>query len=128
MNTKKLLISAMVVLVVAMLLNGLYYPDSPLMWLAATSNEYAYMRAALIGVLVTLLITDPPRSKAFRVFLGVFASTLFVSTALLINAYTIGILDAVIFVELAIIFMIEALESEPTHETTGLRIKPLAYK
>lgn len=130
MNTKKLLIYATSVLVGAMLISGLYDPDSPLMWLASTSNEYAYMRAALIGVLVTLLITDPPRSMYFRSFLAGFAAVLFVSTVLLVNAFTIELIDAVIFIEVAIIFMIEAIEPETTSaaSSTGLRIKPHSVK
>jgi hypothetical protein len=111
MGVKKLLIVITTFLVSAMLFSGLYQPDAPLMWLASTSIYYAYMRAALIIVLVTLLVTSPPRSGYFRLFLAAFSSALAISTILLSYWYAISLLDAVIFIEVAIIFMIESLEA-----------------
>lgn len=95
-----------------MLFSGLYQPDAPLMWLASTSSNYAYMRVALIAVLLTLLVTNPPRSGYSRVFLGAFSAALGLSTIILSSWYAIDLLDAVVFVEVAIIFMIEALEAK----------------
>ena len=121
MGVKKLLMIATILLVSAMLFDGLYQKDAPLMWLAATTVNYAYMRAALIVVLMTLLITNPPRSQYFRTFLAGFASALFVGTIFLTQTYAVGLLDAVIFVEVAIICMIEALESDP------VRVRKLGF-
>jgi hypothetical protein len=111
MGVKRLLIIITTFLVCAMLYSGLYQPDAPLMWLASTSIYYACMRAALVLVLVTLLVTSPPRSTYFRLFLAAFASALAISTILLSYWYAINLLDAVIFIEVAIIFMIESLEA-----------------
>ncbi|MDB5168342.1 MAG: hypothetical protein JWO55_600 [Candidatus Saccharibacteria bacterium] len=111
MGVKRLLIVITTLLVCAMLFSGLYQPDTPLMWLASTSIYYAYMRAALIVVLVTLLVTSPPRSGYFRLFLAAFASALAISAIHLSYWYAISLLDAVIFIEVAIIFMIESLEA-----------------
>lgn len=96
-----------------MFFDGLYHHDAPLMWLASTSLNYAYMRVALIIVLVTLLLTSPPRSAYFRLFLIGFSSALFISTIALSYWYAIGLLDAIVFIEVSIIFMIEALEATP---------------
>jgi hypothetical protein len=112
MGVKRLLIIITTFIVCAMLFSGLYQPDAPLMWLAATTTNYAYMRAALVIVLLTLLVTNPPRSGYFRVFLAAFSAALGISTILLSYWYAIGILDAIIFIEVAIIFMIESLEVE----------------
>lgn len=112
MGVKRLLIIITAFLVGAMLFSGLYQPDAPLMWLAETTTNYAYMRAALIVVLLTLLITDPPRSGFFRTFLAAFSAALAISTVVLSYWYAVGLLDAVIFIEVAIIFMIEALEAD----------------
>lgn len=111
MGIKRLLIVITTLLVGAMLFNGLYQPDAPLMWLAATTTNYAYMRAGLIVVLLTLLVTNPPRSGYFRIFLAAFSAALALSAILLSHWYAIGLMDAVIFMELSIIFMIEALEA-----------------
>ncbi|HET8883863.1 MAG TPA: hypothetical protein VFM68_00125 [Candidatus Saccharimonadales bacterium] len=112
MGAKRLLIIGTIFLVGWMFIEGLYYKDAPLMWLAATSVEYAYLRIALIVVLLTLLISSPPRSVWFRFFLASFAAVLGVSTILLSFTYTINIFDAIVFLEASIIFMIEALEAE----------------
>jgi hypothetical protein len=111
MGVKGFLIIATAFLVSVMLFDGLYQKDSPLMWLASAEPNYAYMRAALVVVLLTLLVSSPPRSLYFRQFLGLFAAALFGSTIWLSATYTINLLDAVIFTEVAIIFMIEALEA-----------------
>jgi len=110
---KKLLIVTTMLIVLAMLFDGMFDKDAPLMWLAATSMNYAYMRMALLAVLLALLVTNPPRSQYFRIFLTGVASALCLSTIWLSYWYAINLLDAVIFVEVAIIFMIEALESSP---------------
>jgi hypothetical protein len=111
MGVKRLLITITILLVGAMLFSGLYQPDAPIMWLAATTENYAYMRAALIIVLLTLLVTNLPRSGYFRVFLAAFSVALGISTILLSYWYAIGLMDAIIFIEVAIIFMIESLEA-----------------
>ena len=121
MGVKKLLTIITTFLVGAMLFNGLYQPEVPLMWLASTTVNYAYMRAALVVVLIMLLVTRPPRSPYFRTFLMAFSSALFLSTVLLLNWYAIGIMDAVIFIEVSIILMIEGLEATPS------RVRSLGY-
>jgi predicted membrane protein len=104
-----------------MLFDGLYQPEAPLMWLAATAVNYAYMRAALIVVLVMLLVTTPPRSVHFRTFLAAFSSALFIGTIVLSYGYVIELLDAIVFIEVAIICMIEAVEANP------VRVQKLGY-
>lgn len=121
MGVKRLLIIATTFLVCAMLFDGLYQKDAPLMWLASTTINYAYMRMALIVVLVMLLVTNPPRSSYFRTFLAGFSAALFIGTVLLSNWYAIGLLDAIVFIEVAIICMIEALETDP------IRVQKLGY-
>ena len=121
MGVKKLLIIMTTILVSAMLFDGLYHPEAPLMWLASTTNNFAYMRAALIAVLIMLLITRPPRSQYFRIFLAGFSAALFAGTILLASWYAIGLLDAVVFIEVSIIFMIEALEAD------AVRVRKLGY-
>lgn len=112
MGVKRLLIIVTVFLVGIMLFDSLYYKDAPLMWLASTSLDYAYMRTVLVIVLISLFVSSPPRSQHFRLFLGSFALALFGSTLWLSLSYAIDLLDTVIFIEVAIIFMLEALEAD----------------
>jgi hypothetical protein len=112
MGIKRLLIIATIFLVGVMLFDGLYHKDAPLMWLASTSPDYAYIRTILVIVLAALFVSSPPRSHRFRLFLGGFATALFGGTLGLSMSYAINLLDAVVFTEVAIIFMIEALEAD----------------
>lgn len=122
MGAKRLLITGLLLLIGLMLFEGLYKPEAPLMWLASTSVEYAYLRATLLIVLVTLLVSSPPRSAFFRLLLASFALTIGIGTAVLSYSHAIPLLDAVVFIEVAIVFMIEALEADiPTEKKVSLR-------
>lgn len=109
---KQVLIITTILLIGAMLFDGVYYPDSPLMWLASTATAYAFIRLGIISILLGLLAFRPPRSLQTRVFLGSAASVLGISTIILLGRYDIAFLDAIVFIEVAIILMIEALETD----------------
>jgi len=113
---KKLLITGTLILTAALLVSGVLYPDHPLMWLASTSTTYGLVRAGLIAILTVLLFSHPPRAIHFRVFLGLTAAILSVGTATLLFTYQIGIVDALVLTEIAIIFALEAFEN-----STGYR-------
>ena len=109
---KQVLIITTTLLIGAMLFDGVYYPDSPLMWLASTAITYAFIRLGLVVILLGLLAFRPPRSFQARVFLGSVASVLGIVTLVLVGQYNIAFLDAIVFIEVAIILMIEALETD----------------
>lgn len=108
---KQVLIITTTLLIGAMLFDGVYNPDSPLMWLASTATAYAYVRLGLMVILLGLLAFRPPRSFQARVFLGSVAGILGLSTFMLVGQYSIEFLDAIVFIEVAIILMLEALET-----------------
>ena len=109
---KQVLIITTTLLIGAMLFDGLYNPDSPLMWLASTATAYAYLRLGLVVILLGLLAFRPPRSLYGRVFLAVMSFVLGTSTFVLVGQYSIAFLDAIVFIEVAIILMLEALETD----------------
>lgn len=119
---KQVLIITTTLLIGAMLFDGVYYPDSPLMWLASTAIIYAFIRLGLMVILLGLLAFRPPRSLQARVFLGSVAGVLGIVTLVLVGQYNIAFLDAIVFIEVAIILMIEALE------TDQLTLRQLAAK
>lgn len=55
---------------------GIINPESPVMWLASTSLEFAILRALMIGVLLALFFTHPPRNIYMRMGIGIFATVL----------------------------------------------------
>jgi hypothetical protein len=122
MGLKHVLIVATTLLIGAMLFDGLYQKDAPLMWLASTDINHAYIRTSLIALLVTLLLSSPPRSLHFRLCIGTVAAALLGSVVWLSATYAMGLVDAVVFAEVAIIFMIEAFEA------SSITARPLGSK
>lgn len=55
---------------------GVAAPNNPAMWLASTTGAFALLRLALIGVLVALIVTNPPRNVYLRIFVGIVSTTI----------------------------------------------------
>lgn len=124
MSIYKFLIATTLVFVSALLIGGMYYPDSFAMNLADTTTTFTVLRAVICLMLIGLLFTNPPRSLALRSIVGVGSVFLFVMNAYLVTNFQVFLLDAVVFLEVAIIFGIEALESRRT--AIPVRKKPSA--
>lgn len=121
-STSKVLIGWTLVFIAALLLTGLYYPQSLLMAFAGSGTAYIIIRAVIMVLLIGLLVTHPPRSLLFRTMLGVWAVALSVLVGQLLLSYQIHILDAVVFIEVAIIFAIEALEMSKVGKPVARKI------
>ncbi len=108
-------------------IGGLYFPNDPVMWIASTTTQYESLRGVLIALLLVLLFSHPPRALLFRWFIGALAAGLLLATISSLLSYSMKLLDAVVFVEIAIIFGIEALEEKTVHlpaVTTKAKKKP----
>lgn len=108
---KKTLIVGTILLTASLLIGGVYHPNFPLMWLAGTSIEIQAIRAGLIVILGVLLFSNPPRMLYFRFAIAAVAAVLSIATVELLVTYQINLIDAVVFMEIAVIFGIEALEA-----------------
>lgn len=75
-------------------------------------------RALVAVLLVFLLITDPPRSLRVRTALGAAAFMTFVIALQSFFTYQIGFIDCVLYVEVAIIVGLEALEPQRRFRAT----------
>lgn len=107
---KRVVIVGTFLITASLLVGGLYYPDSPLMWLASTSTGFAVLRAIALVWLAVLLVTHPPRPAYLRMLLGAGAVGLLGASLWLTKTYVMQPIDTVVFIELAIISGIEALE------------------
>lgn len=119
---RKILITATIILIGTLLLCGLYLPDTPLMWMASTAPGYVYVRGGLVGVLISLLVTQPPRAYFVRVALGMVALTGGIVTLYLLFTDQLYVADAVVLLEVAIICGLEALESTSPRLVTLLPV------
>jgi hypothetical protein len=78
---------------------------------ASSDPTQLWIRAVVASLLVLLLLSTPPRAKVLRVILSFWAVTLLYIALRDFLAYRLAPLDAVMFVELACIFGLEALEA-----------------
>lgn len=114
MSIYKFLIASTLVFVSALLIGGIYFPGSFAMYLASTAMTFTVLRAVVAVLLIGLLFTNPPRSLALRSIVGFTSVFLFVMNAYLVMNFQMFLLDAVVFLQVAILFGIEALESRRT--------------
>lgn len=110
MSARTVLIGSTLLMVAALLVGGIYYPNDFFMHFAASSPLYTVLRGSIIAILIGLLITDPPRSTAFRTVVASWAALLASLSVNLLITYQVNLFDIVVFIQLAIIFTIEALE------------------
>lgn len=121
---KRTLIIGTLLLTTTLLIGAVYYPDSPLMWLAGTTLRFEIARGIVLAALIAILVTTPPRAVYFRYMLGAASLILGVGSIVMMFQYTLPIIDAIVFFESAIILAIEALEMSYQHATV-LPSRPL---
>lgn len=108
---KKIIIAGTMIFLVAVMMGTAFTQDILLQAFASSDNTVQILRAVLVVFLGALLLTSPPRSVYFRYALG--------ATAALIGTVALGMfasdrmlaLDALVFIETVIIFVIEAIEA-----------------
>lgn len=114
---KNALIITTIAFIASMFAGSLLIDDSLFQWAVATTTEYQLARVIIVGFLVMLLVSKPPRHMAFRIVLGMVAVSTVIGVAALVAANGMPVLDAVIASEVAIIFALEALETVPKQAT-----------
>lgn len=113
---KRLIITGTIALVAAMLIGPHINNDALFSELWSSQLAYDAIRVALIATLLMLVFSKPPRSTHFRALLSVMAVVLLASAPAMLLHYQMKLLDAVVFVQIAIIFAIEAAETSPQLE------------
>lgn len=113
MNSGKTLVILTMLFVLMLLAGSVYFPNTTLMSLADTSLTYTTIRGGIIVMLISILVTKPPRALALRGMLGSWALLLALRAIDALLSYEMHVLDSVVFMEVAIILAIEALEKQP---------------
>lgn len=86
------------------------FPSDPIMWLAASSASYTVVRLALMGFLVLLLVTNPPRHIVLRSVAEGLAIVLLLTVAYLTYNNGMSALDTLAFGAAGVAMGIVALE------------------
>jgi hypothetical protein len=89
---------------------GIFWPDNPAVWLASTSNQFAFVRLVLMAAFGALLVTAPPRSIWMRDTLGFLAIITAVWTLLQTYDNQMKFLDTLSLLEFSICTGIAVLE------------------
>jgi hypothetical protein len=109
-DTKRLIIAGTLLLTSGLLYVGVYNPQSFIMGFADASTLSTILRSVVVVVLVAILISRPPRSMVFRFMLGAVSLLILGLSFISMMSYHIGVLDVAIYLEVSIIFALEALE------------------
>lgn len=117
-DMKKMLIVATMLFTASLMIGSVYFPDTPFMWFAGTSLNLELLRALLIALLTVLLFSNPPRALYIRYTIGMVAIILPLIVTTLAVQYHLHIIDALVFMEVAVIFGLEALETNPDAKKT----------
>lgn len=98
---------------IAMVLGVAFFKDGFFVAFASESLELQLVRIVLAAIVMSQLITNPPRHVAHRSLTGLTALITAIGTLILFaTSLNIGILDVVVFMHAAIALGITALELE----------------
>jgi hypothetical protein len=96
---------------VTLIVGSFYFPQSFIMSFVSSSAAMIAARTILAALMIGLIVTNPPRSKAFRTMLGAASAGLFMLAVGDIFSGTIQIADSILFLHAALSFAIASLET-----------------
>lgn len=111
MSSGKTLVISTLLFVSLLFAGSIYFPNTFLMSLADTTPTYLFLRGAIIVLLISILVTKPPRSLKLRGMIGAWSFLLGLQAIEALFSYELRLLDGLVFMEVAIILGIEALET-----------------
>jgi hypothetical protein len=111
MTLGKMIVALTIVFVTLLFIGGIYYPNTLEMSLADTTMPYTILRGVIILLLISILVTNPPRSLVLRGIIGAWSLILAGESLQIFYNYEVRLLDAIVFMQVATILGIEALET-----------------
>lgn len=124
---KRLIIAGTIALLLTIIIGSTIGQDSLIQALVSNDPLSHIVRFIIVGLLAGLLFTAPPRSIDFRTALMIASGMLTIGVAVMLSQFYIAPLDAILFVEVAIIFALEAIESPMIAKRPGKKI-PVDYR
>jgi hypothetical protein len=107
----KLVYGGSIVIAVVLIAGSILIPNDSMMWLASTSTLMNVARVVVIGLMLALIFTDPPRSKRLRTLLAVAAGTFAGWAVARALSGTVQVVDALLFLQAAVSFGLAAIEA-----------------
>lgn len=107
---RNLLILGTFGITLSLLIAGIWYPNSELMWLASSDALVNALRGVTLLALFSLIVTTPPRSLVMRAFLLGLSASIMLFTVGMLYSFELQIVDAIVATIVAIILAIEGVE------------------
>lgn len=120
---KRVIIAGTIALLIAIIATTALGQDGLLQAFISNDPVSQGVRVVLIGLLASLLLTSPPRSLEFRSALSAASAALTFGVAIMLSQFYIAALDALLFVQVAIIFALEAIESPAPAKAAAKKIR-----
>jgi len=106
----KTVYSGTILICLTLLAGSMWFPDNAAMWLASTSIIMNVGRVVIIGLMLGLVFTDPPRQRNFRLLLSGAALVFLMAALQHLYSGSVQLIDALLFLEAAVAFGIAAGE------------------
>jgi len=110
MKQKLTMSTAMVLLII--LVASLSKSEVGFMLMMSTAREHNIARIVLVGVLVAMVMTTRPRSKAFRAGLAILSTGITAYALTQTANFELQLFDTLVYLLAGIILMTESLETE----------------
>jgi len=102
--------SGTILICLTLIAGSIWFPENAAMWLASTSVIMNMARVVVIGLMLGLIFTDPPRQRAFRLLLsGAALGFLIIALQRTFGGST-QLVDALLFLEAGVAFGLAAAE------------------
>jgi hypothetical protein len=106
----KTVYSGTILICLTLLAGSIWFPDNAAMWLASTSIIMNVGRVLIVGLMLGLVFTDPPRQRNFRLLLSGAALVFLIAALQHLYSGSVQLIDALLFFEAAVAFGIAAVE------------------
>jgi hypothetical protein len=113
----KLLLQLSFICLAVLVVGTTLFPNNSMFWLATGESTYQYIRGILAFLLLTLLLTRPPRNIAFRVISGLFSVGVGMWTLEATYSNHMMFLDSLSLLAAAFSIAITTLEIQSSNQT-----------
>jgi hypothetical protein len=100
---------------------SIFAPNSSAIWLASTQASYNVLRAGVMALLLTLLVTEPPRNVWLRAIVGGLATALGIWSLSATYQNEMQLLDGASLLTASIAMTITTLEHLPERRLLASR-------
>lgn len=111
---RRTLLVTWIIVLLTLVVGSVQFPDLPLFWLTSGDIAMQWVRGGLVFMLLSQVLSEPPRNAWFRAGAGVASLGIFGWSVNALLGFDIQLLDAISFIGASFAVGITALELSPT--------------